>query len=226
MAAFSDGFEAENFDLWDATDKSAGCTLETTSDRANSGSISCRAIIDDAWEHAKMEKHDLGNWTQFNCRVYLNFDTFPGEDLWIRFFILYDAAWGAVAWAALFDDGGTYRIKTYNDITDTDHDSDAIVPSVDTWECYEIQVVEDDAAGRIDAWFEGVSVLDVNGIDTKSANPGLDQAYVGNLYNPDTVTLYIDDVYMDNTYIGPIAAPTAAHSRSSIAKQMEVFRMI
>lgn len=203
---FSDGFETDNFSQWTST-SNAPTVVSTT---VHSGSYAMRAIAN---QNMWAQKVPTARASYYG-RAYVRFDGLPVSgtsmsilDLWsfgtMEVIFGIKNVGGNVTWAIVYD----------ND--DGAPASSNAAPTANVWHCIEMYLTVT-AGVRHDytAWVDGTQVL--SGGHTGN-NQNIDRLQVGAWDGASAINVYIDDVVLSDSYVGP-QGPTFAHISYSSAK--------
>lgn len=208
---FDDGFESGTFSAWSSQTRTTGETTTVVSNIANTGSYSAMFTSDGglSYERAYTSRSGL-SLSEIYTRAYVYVDQSGIVDNADRFYFIQIVAgsnvvayggWrqdssGNLHWHLMTRDGTNY-VGVYSTTT----------PATDTWYCMELHWKSDATAGLGELFVNGELVASIT--DRNTANYGSAtnvRAGLPEIYNCAATTAYIDDVAIDDSYIGPIGS--------------------
>lgn len=199
---FEDDFESNDFSAWDGTTVSSGCSLAIQSSVVFEGSYSANSTV---------------NTSYADALCYVSFTT--DNPLYVHLavhFTSFPAAYGELRFLRLLHPGAysMYRLSIYVDASSNKKlrfryyiPSDTTIEyqydfQVDTWYEFEVKSYVDDSAGEYRVYLDNTEVLNATGLNTTSAYSWTQiQVGIGSSACDDT-TIYLDDVAVDDEYIG------------------------
>ena len=203
---FSDGFESGDFSAWDSTTGSPS----VQSSVVNSGSYAMSAT-------GTSNVYAQKTFTDQTI-VYIRF--------YARWTALDDTADGTRPLRVLGNDGSSglfvVRVQTsgisfYNVYgTNIGWHKYSTTMNTNQWHCIEVKI-KGGSDGEYRLWLDGTEVITLTGQDN-SGMPDVDAIQVGlTKYSVTSTTVYIDDVVVADTYIGPIGETTEVQVSDSAA---------
>jgi hypothetical protein len=208
---FANGFESGNFSSWTGNYTQNG-TSQVQSSIVKSGSYPGQFTVTSSGGYADAYK-DLGSsYTTVNQRFYVRFSALPasGQGVLLGFLannstnntilgIGLRYSGGSAKWFVGYLKAGSYTLLY----------SSANTPQTNTWYCLEVKAVINSSSGTVEAWINGVkdnSLCDTSGFNN-TAWGNINRAFVGQDSQTEqtySLTTYVDDVVVDESYIGPL----------------------
>jgi hypothetical protein len=206
---FEDGFESNSFSAWSSTTRTTGETTSTVSNIVHTDSYGAMFTSNGglSYERAYATRSGL-SLPEIFVRAYVYVDQSGTADNGDRFYfmqlmsgtnIIAYAGWrqdssGNLHWHIMIRDGTSY-VGAYS----------ATVPATDSWYCLELHWKADSTIGLGELFVNDQLVVSITNRNT--ANYGsATSARIGlpEIYNCASTTVYVDDVAIDESYIGPL----------------------
>lgn len=200
------GFETGDFTDFDY---STGATVQSSV--KNSGTYA--ALFDSSGDVCTFDTAITTSYT----RAYFYITALPDDGSFIRLLSLADTS-DRFAWLDFIRSGSTYSIEMYSALPTDDWDSYAFTLETNTWYSIELKYVQHASTGEYRFYLDGVERGSRTSVDTSGGS--LATIQFGRVYDEQTTAtnLYMDDVVVADSYIGPINAdPTPTPSPTPTA---------
>jgi uncharacterized repeat protein (TIGR01451 family) len=190
---FSDGFESNNLNAWDATVTHPGDSVTVTTLQINSGTYAALTDVDGALVDSRAYLHKIGlNQTELfsKVRIYIPASFATGQHVVVMEY--WDAATNSIIDAQVEND---MSLSMWNFVTSSYYSTPTTI-SKGVWHTLEQQVVIAGAgASEVRLWLDGNLVMEETGINL-GTNP-IDRALIGHVWTEpggaEPNTLYFDD---------------------------------
>jgi hypothetical protein len=208
-ALFCDGFEGGDFSLWDGVRTPRGSTAEIVTDVVYRGTRALRT------------ESNTGGSSGPGPEVVVFPEGEVASEQWVRAYYYVPSSTGLpVEVSQMRPTVGGYDFVHSLGTTQTNLHSHSIDPGwraenasmgfpLDTWVCVEVHALVNDARlGVIEAYWDGVRVLESSGFDTTTTD-GMNQVFAGPSWKPadETHVVYVDEFVADDSMIGCDPAP-------------------
>ncbi len=189
---FSSGFETGDFEgfSWDS-----GCSVQSSV--KNTGSYA--AIFPTSTDDCCCYETSLST---VDVREYVRISTLPDSWETINLMRLWTADYEDIAIVTFDNNDGSYYLTLYHAYPSEDWNGYEFSLAVNTWYCIELRYVKSPSAGEYRLYLNGQEVVTLTGLNTNSATVG--QVLIGRQWDDATTNLYVDDVVIADSYIGPL----------------------
>ena len=194
---FSDGFESGDLTAW--TGSFGNPTVESSIVHSGAYAMECSS------DTGQYVYEDLSSASTLYLRAYVYFSSLPTSGHFLSFSEMKHANDDNDIVAAVYDDSGTMKWSIRWFPWGAPPQAFASVgPDLNTWYSVELNCTMSGAAVNIELIVDGVSVLKTT--DTSGSSDQFVYAQVGGWDMAESLTNYVDDVIVDNSYIGPATA--------------------
>lgn len=216
---FSDGFEEGNLSAWSGTEYgSGGSAPKVESSVVHSGVYAClQALSGEAGAYSGCNKVLGSSYNALHARAYVLFSALPtGNANFVQvapdICTTGDAQDLVVVWLRNNGSGVYWSIYWTVNGGSTNYALSNVTPITGIWYCVEVYVNLANGMGEVTLWVNGTKLVDVTGLSngTYSASEVLTDAYC---INGLAVNVYVDDVVVADSYIGPMYTPTFRSQR-------------
>lgn len=204
---FSDGFESGDVDEWDSSNPQGGSLLEVQNSTKNTDTYALHCTMA-AWNNYDNVQKDVTAQSTAYVRFYTFIHVMPasGQRIILSNFIGSTTA-NNVAGVGIYNDGGTYKWDIYYSANGSQ--TDALLatpnPTTDNWYCVELKTVVSGTEGEMRVYIDGSDLLDVTSADNNNeGNCRWLQSGINFTGGGTESDVYIDDVVVDTSYIGPL----------------------
>jgi len=211
---FGDGFESGNFSAWSGVVTRGGNMMSVVTEQAHSGTYSSKSVYAGGlW--AECEKGGLGTNNFLYARGYFRIASGWSVAAAGRMFEVLMVVSGASirARAVIYFFGGNLQWKLIAWFGSGSRESGNLqVVNVDQWYSIELYYARNATSEQARMWIDGVPKSTLTGVSPSQET--INGVYVGfhnvNLAAGDAVTVFGDDIVVDDEYIGPSTPVTNA----------------
>jgi hypothetical protein len=203
---FSDDFESGNLNIWTGTWTTTGETVTVVTTDPYQGTYHLNAKSDGSsiGERSAVYKNIAAQGILY-MQAYVKFKQVPdssGEQ--VAFFWFYNIASGrALAQGHLDYSGGTAKWGVnYNSGPTWTSFTSTTTANATTWYSVELYWKKGSTDGLCKLYVNGIEIVSITGKDTDDFGDA-NRVYVGDLWDNFAVENYIDNAFVDETYIGP-----------------------
>ncbi len=201
MALFSDGFETD-YTPWSFNQHGTNGTIGTDTTTKHVGAKSSKHVLSADYDYSRAVKTGF-NAAALYDRIYFYTDALPDTNKHFEILRWDNSGWSNIVGLRVVDVSGVKGVQVNNAIASETYTANFAFAN-SAWYCLDLWVQIGAATGACKVWVNGGSAL----IDQSSKNFGtsnLDVLHVGQLFGY-AGTVYIDDVVVDSSYIGPLAS--------------------
>jgi hypothetical protein len=225
---FSSNFETGSFTgVWSGNYDQGG-TSQVQNSIVKSGSYAAEFILtqNDGYGYADAYKNLGSTYTTANYRLYVRFDTLPTSGQGVLLGFLTNSSNNAILGIGLrYSSGAKWFVGYLKDGSYTLLYSSVNTPQTNTWYCVELKVIVDSSSGTVEAWINGTkdnSLSDTSGFNNTAWGSSLSKVFTGQDSQTEAtypLTVYVDDVIVADSYIGPLSGTASKLDYTSGAGQ-------
>jgi len=175
---FSDGFETGDLTLWTGTSTGVGCTVSGGDTNPYRGTYNFKSYVPAGTASGSSSVAYYGSlanaYLQIFARAYVKFDVLPEDDGDYHPFIGFweNTTSNNIARAGVMRSGADYRwhIRGISSGTTFTNYLGTATPVVNTWYCFELEVLIDNVNGEYRLYINGNLEIEVTGVDNNARN--------------------------------------------------------